>query len=91
MSKMWIHGIALVLLIAALPLISIGTMQDSPVLWWTGLVLLVAAGAVTPVTRYVLKDENGKGAGDDDGEDSDDEGAGDGDNDDEATGESETS
>lgn len=60
MSKMWIHGIALVLLIVALPLISIGTVQGTPSLWWTGLALLVAAGAVTPITRYALEDDNGE-------------------------------
>jgi hypothetical protein len=58
--KMWVNGTALVLLIAALPLISIGTIQDTPTLWWAGLALLVVAGAAPPVTRFAFSDD-GKG------------------------------
>ncbi len=66
MSKMWVNGIALVLLIASLPLISIGATQDNPALWWAGLGLLVVAGAAIPVSRYAFSDD----ADEDDDEDS---------------------
>lgn len=67
MSKMKVLGIALILLLVSLPLISIGTMQDNATLWWLGLVLLGAAGLVPPITRYAL-------AGEDEDEDEQDSG-----------------
>jgi hypothetical protein len=67
MSKMLVLGIALVLLLASLPLISIGTMQENATLWWAGLGLLIVGGAVPPVTRFVIRDD------DDDGDEEEDD------------------
>lgn len=61
MSKMWIQGIALVLLLAALPLISIGTTQENEVMWWIGLGLLMVAGAAVPITRFAMPDDGDDG------------------------------
>jgi hypothetical protein len=72
MSKLWVNGIALVLLLIPFVLISIGTMRETPALWWTGLVLLVIGALIPPITRYVPG--NGNGNGDGDGGDEEDDG-----------------
>lgn len=64
MSKVWVLGIALLLLLAALPLISAGTMGESATLWWIGLALLGAGGLIPPLTRYVYADEEARDADD---------------------------
>lgn len=61
MTKNRALGAALVLLLIAFPLISLGTTRAQPVLWWAGLALLVLGGLIPPVTRYVL--ENGEEEG----------------------------
>jgi hypothetical protein len=58
MSKLWVLGIAFLLLLAAFPLISFGTTGDNETLWWIGLALLVVGSLVAPVTRYVFPDED---------------------------------
>jgi len=71
MSKLMVLGITLMLLLVSLPLISIGTMQDTPWMWWTGLILLAVSGLVPPITRYAMaKDEDGE---DDEAKDEDEE------------------
>ncbi|HEX2887780.1 hypothetical protein [Vineibacter terrae] len=44
-------GTSLVLLVCALPLISIGTTSGPPVLWWIGLAALCVGGLIPPVQR----------------------------------------
>ncbi len=57
MSKLWVLGLAFLLLLAAFPLISFGTTEDNDTLWWIGLALLVVGGLVPPVARYAFPDE----------------------------------
>lgn len=47
-------SVSLVLLIIAFPLISMGTSYGPPVLWWAGLLALVAGGLIPPVQRLLL-------------------------------------
>jgi hypothetical protein len=68
MSKLLVLGIALVLLLVALPLISIGTTQENDTLWWAGIALIVIGGLVPPVTRFVFG-EGGEGEGEGEEED----------------------
>jgi hypothetical protein len=65
MSKLWVNGIALMLLLIPFVLISIGTMRETPALWWTGLVLLVIGALIPPITRYVPGNGDGNGDGGD--------------------------
>jgi hypothetical protein len=48
-----VQGISFVLFLAALPLISFGATDGQEPLWWTGLALLVIAGILPPLTRFV--------------------------------------
>lgn len=50
-------GIALVLLLIAFPLTSLGTAGDRPALWWAGLALLVIGGLIAPLTRFMGDDD----------------------------------
>lgn len=53
-----VQGAAFVLFLASLPLISFGATEGQEPLWWTGLALIVIAGLLPPVTRFVtLADE----------------------------------
>ena len=53
-----VQGAAFVLFLVSLPLISFGATQGNEPLWWTGLALIVIAGLLPPVTRFVtLADE----------------------------------
>lgn len=52
MSKVQIQGLAFVLLMASLPLISIGATASVGFLWGTGLVLLALGGLVLAIARY---------------------------------------
>lgn len=47
-------GLALILLLAAFPLISIGTTSGPAFLWWTGLLALTAGGLIPPLQRLLL-------------------------------------
>lgn len=47
-------SISLVLLVIALPLISIGTTRGPSTLWWTGLVALCCGGLIPPLQRLFL-------------------------------------
>ena len=57
MSKMQVLGVSLVTLLVALPMVSIGSVRESPGLWGTGLVLLVLGAVAAPITRFVFEDE----------------------------------
>jgi hypothetical protein len=45
--------IALLLLFAAFPIVSLGTSGDSTLLWWIGLIALVAGGVLPVWTRFM--------------------------------------
>lgn len=44
-------GLSLVFLLAAFPLISIGTTSGPPFLWWAGLAALTIGGILPPLRR----------------------------------------
>jgi lysylphosphatidylglycerol synthetase-like protein (DUF2156 family) len=59
MDETWLQGVAFLALLAALPLVVVGTTQAIDVLWWLGLVLLVTGGVIPLITRYTgSEDEN---------------------------------
>lgn len=62
MSKITVLNIALIIMLIPFFLTSFGTMDESPVLWWTGLILLGVGGIIPPFVRYVYAevDENKK-------------------------------
>jgi hypothetical protein len=53
MDKLVTEGIALLLLFAAFPLISWGTMGGNTLVWVVGLLSLVGGGLLPIVTRYM--------------------------------------
>ncbi len=53
MSKMQIQGLALVILLVPLLLISVGATAGVSVLWWLGLALLAAGALIPAALRYV--------------------------------------
>lgn len=54
MSKQTALGIALILLLAAYPLISIGATQGIPALWWIGVAAVIIGGLIAPISRFVF-------------------------------------
>jgi hypothetical protein len=52
-KKLRAETLAFVLLIAAFPLTSVGTTAANDVVWWIGLICLVAGGLVPVLTRYM--------------------------------------
>lgn len=58
MSRATALGISMLLLLAAFPLVSIGTMQDRELLWWLGLSALVAGGIIPPARRLLTRRES---------------------------------
>ena len=61
MSKIQMQGLALVFLMASLPLISIGATAGVGFLWGTGLVLLAFGGSVLAIARYTSLVSKNKG------------------------------
>lgn len=59
-------GLALVLMLLAFPLTSVGTDRDVTWLWWAGVVVLVLGALIPPGLRFVDADGNADGNGDDD-------------------------
>lgn len=55
MSRAIVLGLSMLLLLAAFPLVSIGTMRDNEALWWTGLAALFVGGLIPPLRRLLLK------------------------------------
>jgi 4-hydroxybenzoate polyprenyltransferase len=51
--KLKAESISLLLLFAAFPLTSFGKLGNSPLVWWIGLLCLVAGGALPVVTRFM--------------------------------------
>jgi hypothetical protein len=52
-SEMQIQGLALVILLVPLFLISAGATAGVAILWWLGLALLAAGGLIPAALRYV--------------------------------------
>ncbi len=52
-SKLQCETLALILLCAAFPIISLGAMADNAWVWGFGLVTLVAGGLLPIITRYM--------------------------------------
>ncbi|HUG47493.1 MAG TPA: hypothetical protein VMP67_03670 [Candidatus Limnocylindria bacterium] len=52
-----LQAMAFVLFLLALPLLSFGTLQDQQLLWYTGLAMVVVAGVLPPLARFVGPDE----------------------------------
>ena len=80
-----LQAISFVLFLAALPLVSFGTMEDQELLWYAGLVLLLIAGILPPLGRFVVQDDDGdeeEAADEADGDQGDRKAADDGDADD---------
>lgn len=48
-------GISLLLLLVALPLISIGATRGIPLLWRVGLVAFIVGGLIPPVQRLLSR------------------------------------
>jgi hypothetical protein len=61
-------GAALLLMLLAFPLTSLGTDRDLSWLWWTGLVVLAIGAAIPPIVRFAPLGGDGDGDGDEDGE-----------------------
>ena len=53
MDKLVTEAVALLLLFAAFPLVSVGATGGSAVLWWLGLLCLIAGGLLPVVTRFM--------------------------------------
>lgn len=48
-------SISFLLLLAAVPLISIGTQHRIPLLWWLGLGALILGGLIPPAQRLLTR------------------------------------
>lgn len=55
MSRLASLSLSMALLLAAFPLISIGTTQGPPILWWLGLLAIAVGGAIPPVRRFIVR------------------------------------
>lgn len=53
MSRFAARNLSLLLMLAAFPLVSLGTTSARPVLWWLGLVTLGLGALIPPVMRYL--------------------------------------
>lgn len=53
MSRFAARNLSFVLMLAAFPLISVGTTGGRPALWWIGLASLVIGALIPPVMRYL--------------------------------------
>jgi hypothetical protein len=52
-KKLKMESLALLLLFAAFPITSWGTMGGNQLVWWTGVLSLVAGGVLPVLTRYM--------------------------------------
>lgn len=76
MNKLLVQGVVLFLMLAALPLTSVGTTTSLQWLAYLGLASL-AIGAVTmPILRFAGSEDSDDGDGEDTGTDDGDDGAG---------------
>jgi len=53
MTRFAARNLSLVLMLAAFPLISIGTTTGRPILWWLGFASLALGALVPPVMRFL--------------------------------------
>jgi hypothetical protein len=53
MSALGSLSLSMALMLAAFPLVSIGTTQGSPFVWWLGLLALGVGGLIPPVWRFL--------------------------------------
>ncbi|MFB6080722.1 MAG: hypothetical protein ABEJ81_06980 [Haloferacaceae archaeon] len=51
-----VDGVAFVLLLLVLPVVSVGATSGSATLWGFGLLLLVVGGFLSILTHFVIKD-----------------------------------
>lgn len=51
--KLAIETLAMILLLAAFPIISIGATNGSTALWWVGFAVFVVGSALPVVTRFM--------------------------------------
>jgi hypothetical protein len=52
-KKLKAESLSLLLLFAAFPITSVGTTAGNSLVWWVGLLCLVAGGVLPVVTRYM--------------------------------------
>lgn len=57
MSNLGLLSISFVLFLVALPLTSFGTTENQSLIWWLGLVALLIAGVLPPLTRLNTEEE----------------------------------
>ena len=57
MSRAAARNISLLLMLAAFPLISVGTTNGSSLAWWIGLASLGLGALIPPVMRYLPAEE----------------------------------
>ncbi len=62
MSRVAALAVSMLLLLLTYPLVSIGTMQQSPVLWWSGLIALGIGGIIPPARRLWTKRQQAQAA-----------------------------
>jgi hypothetical protein len=60
MTRLTLLSIALILLLIAFPLVSIGTVQNMEAVWWLGMLALVAGGVIPPVARFTHEVSEGE-------------------------------
>jgi hypothetical protein len=53
MSRLVALSLSMLLLLVAFPLISVGSTQGPPLLWWLGLLALVVGGLIPPAARFL--------------------------------------
>jgi hypothetical protein len=53
-----LQAIAFVLFLIALPLLSFGTVEEQEVLWYVGLAMIVVAGVLPPLGRFLGEEED---------------------------------
>ncbi|MGI6207800.1 MAG: hypothetical protein ACOYEW_06250 [Anaerolineae bacterium] len=55
MSRLTFLGLAFVLLLLVLPLVSLGTTGNTDILWWLGLAFLAIGGLLPPISKFVAE------------------------------------
>lgn len=53
-----LQAVAFVLFLIALPLLSVGTVEEQELLWYAGLAMIVIAGVLPPLGRFVGQPED---------------------------------
>jgi hypothetical protein len=81
-----LQAIAFVLFLLALPLLSFGTVEEQEVLWYVGLAMIVIAGVLPPLGRFLGEEDDGDEEAEeaDEAKEVDDDGGADADGDEQA-------